>query len=282
MTDVVVRVPGTTANLGPGFDCLGAAVTCANEFSFTVGVPGDRHLAADAYRATCADLGIEPVEVSVDGCGDVPRARGLGSSSTCVVAGVLAAAAIHGVDLSAEDAVSIATRIEGHPDNVAPAVLGGVVASMVTAGGATHAVRVPLAHELSLLALVPDQPLSTAAARAALPSSVPFPDAVFNVGRAATLVAALAAGDDAALADAFADRLHQPARAHLIPGVGEMLATATDSGALGAYVSGAGPTLMVVGPAPQTRHALEALLDGHPWEWDLRPLSIDPVGARVR
>ncbi|PKZ42745.1 homoserine kinase [Kytococcus schroeteri] len=287
---VTVRVPATSANLGTGFDALGLAVALHNRVTLEVVAADDpaRTDAGDslpvaAYERACAEHGIEPVAVRCTVAGDVPPSRGLGSSATCVVGGVLAARALHGTDWDDDELVRLGTLTEGHPDNVAPALLGGVVVSVAAADGRVHSVPVPVAPGAlpEVLLLVPDHPVATAEARAALPASVPFADAVHNAARSALLVAALATGRTEALSEAVDDRLHQPHRAHLVPGVEDVLAAARASGASAACVSGAGPTLLVLSPATGTEAALSAHLADHPWSWQLRRVPLEAHGAAV-
>ncbi|MFL0458994.1 homoserine kinase [Kytococcus sedentarius] len=289
---VVVRVPATSANLGTGFDALGLALGLYNTVTLTPLPDGatdparaataDESLPVAAYEHVCHAHGIEPLTVHAEVTGDVPSSRGLGSSATCIVGGVLAADALHGLGLGADELVRLATDVEGHPDNVAPALLGGIVVSAVS-GGRVHSlpVALPTGGELDLLLAVPAHPVSTEAARAALPAQVPHADAVHNAARSALLVASLATGRLELLGEAMDDRLHQPYRAGLVPGVTEILALARSSGAAGACVSGAGPSLLVVAPGPDTEARLTEHLAGHPWGWQLLRLPLDPTGARV-
>jgi homoserine kinase len=255
-----VHVPATSANLGPGFDALGLALGLAN----TVRVePSDRvevivegegagALATDAenlvYRALArlaerADVAPPPVRLRC--ANTIPLARGLGSSSAAIVAGLLAGNHLLGAPLGRADLLGLAVAIEGHPDNVTPALLGGVRICVVGERGLVQT-AVPLARPLRAVLFVPDRPMATAEARGLLPAAVPRADAIFNLGRTALLVAALASGDYRLLAEATRDRLHQPARAALFPAMATFLRAALDAGALGACLSGAGSTLMAL------------------------------------
>ncbi len=292
-----IRVPATSANLGPGFDCLGLALCLYNvvevekhdslrieiEGEGAEGIPRNgTNLVFRAYRRTMTRLGLNAENLYIKQYNDIPSTRGLGSSSTAVVAGILAAQAISGVILTKEESLLIATQAEGHPDNVAPALYGGFVAAV----GGTHdarclSFRVPEA--LVPVALVPDYELSTTKARDVLPKSVSFADAVFNVSRASFLVAAMAKGDIDGLFSVLYDRLHQPYRAKLIDGFDEIIQACFDLGCP-AYLSGAGPTLMafckqkdVIRFTDQIRPVLFKF-----GTWQIIPLKVDNEGALVQ
>lgn len=261
-----VEVPATTANLGAGFDVLGLALDITNvlEFSLsdTPGVevhihgPGaDRlprdssHLAVQAAWRFYEESGVpRPEGLKVRQRLGVPLAGGLGSSATAVVGGILAAAALSGADWSMEHVLELASAIEGHPDNVAPALLGGLVVSVREESGKVCAVPVPVNEAWSPAAVlaVPDFQLKTSDARAVLRPAVTLADAVYNVGRAALFVAAAAAGRTDCLSVCMGDRLHQAERSCLIPGLASVFAAARAAGALGVALSGAGPTVLAL------------------------------------
>jgi homoserine kinase len=296
-----IRVPATSANLGPGFDALGLALSLYDRFEVEEAgrlvvegcepsLAGPGNLFVRAYRRGLEELGLPFLGLRVRFDADIPVARGLGSSSACIVGGLLAASlmAPNGASegrwglLGREGILDIAAALEGHPDNVAPALLGGFAVSVVDSGRVA-AVRVPLGRELAFHALVPPFELKTSAARAALPDSVSFRDAVFNVGRAAIMAAAFATGDYEALG-LCADRLHEPYRAVLVPGFEELRAAALRSGALAAFLSGAGPTVMALTRAGEAGFAsaiaptLASLPGG---AWAHLALAADDEGARV-
>jgi homoserine kinase len=254
----VVRVPASSANLGPGYDVLAAALSPAleleveesGEFSVTCDVPGvalDRtNLCVRAFeRLHPADALAFTIR------SEIPPAAGLGSSAAAIVAGL--AAADHFYELDAP-LFEHARAIEGHPDNVAAALLGGFV---VCAG--TDPVRLEPPPELEAVLVVPDEEVVTAEARAAMPAEVPLADAVDNVGHAALLVLGLAQGDLSLIARGLADSLHQPRRRHLYPRSMELVEGAADMGALGATISGAGPTVLVWCHWEQTGAVVERL-----------------------
>jgi homoserine kinase len=254
-----VRVPASTANLGSGFDVLGLALALYNTIEIettTRGVEltiegegaerlqkvGDRSLVLRAARATFDYLGVTPPGLKVHLKNEIPLKRGLGSSATACLGGVLAAAALTGRPLSPEEILKLALPLEGHPDNLTPALVGGLTATSLSERGVRY-VKIPIPEAIKVVAVIPDMELGTAEARRALPRQVPLADAVHNVGRAALLVAAMAAGDLSFLDEATRDRLHQPYRAKLIPGMEEVLGAARRAGALAAFLSGAGSTV---------------------------------------
>ena len=259
---VRVSVPASTANLGAGFDALGMALGLYNEIEVERSGDGDgirltiegegadrlqavgaQNLVARAVAGTLAHLGSPPTGISVRMINRIPLSRGLGSSSAAVVGGVAGAAALAGVSLSAEELLDLALPLEGHPDNIAPALLGGLtVATLVE--GRVRCVKLPVPDALQAVAVIPDFRLSTARARQALPPMVPRGDAVFNIGRVALFLAGLQAGRLDLLREGAKDRLHQPYRAAFVPGMSEVLAEGERAGALACFLSGAGPTLL--------------------------------------
>ncbi len=239
----LVRVPASTANLGPGFDCMAAAVAPALElevaesssFSFTsdLDVPSGReNLCVRAFESLHNADGVSFTMRS-----QIPLSGGLGSSAAATLAGLAAADALFELDA---DLLARASEIEGHPDNAAAALYGGFV--ICADGGATRLAPPP---GLTALAAVPSAAVDTGAARAALPAEVPLGDAVFNVAHGALLTLGLVRGDWDALAAALADRLHEAPRAHLYPRSARLAAAARELGALGGTISGAGPTVLI-------------------------------------
>jgi homoserine kinase len=253
----VVRAPASSANLGPGFDCFAAAlgvhleleVVETGEFSIQTDlqVPlGRENLCVRAFER------LHPAEdFSFQIRSEIPLVGGLGSSAAAIVAGLLAADHLFELDA---DLLALATEIEGHPDNVAAALQGGFV---VCADG--QAVRFDPPTGLEAIAVVPDRPVQTSLAREALPAEVPFADAVFNVAHGALLTLGLARGDWDLVARGLDDRLHQQRRSHLFPSSYELALRARSLGALGATISGAGPTVLVWCFYEQTGAVVEAL-----------------------
>lgn len=264
---VRVRVPATAANLGPGFDCLGMALSLYNEIEVeeaaagcAVAVEGEgagelaeagRNLVLSALERVWAAAGRRPPGLRLRLRNAVPLARGLGSSAAAIAGGLVAGNALLGHPLGRQQLLDLALALEGHPDNVTPALCGGVtVACTVPAGdgggGTVAYVRLDPPPDLALAVVVPDRPLATAAARAVLPQRVERADAVFNLQRSCLLTAALGQGRLDLLPAALEDRLHQPYRAALLPGLEEALARARREPALlGACLSGSGSSLLV-------------------------------------
>jgi homoserine kinase len=259
-----VRVPASSANLGPGFDVLAAAVGVWMELEVEetgrFEVRTDLAIARDrrnlAVRGFAALRPVEGVRFRIRS--DIPLSGGLGTSAAAYVAGLVAADALNG---GGADVLAEAVRLEGHPDNVAAALLGGFV---ICAG--TQAERLEPPAGLSAVLVVPSRPVRTAKARAALPSEVPMGDAVFNVSRASLLVLGLARGDLDLVARGLEDRLHQPRRASLYPRSMELVERATSLGALGATISGAGPTVLVW-VRDEDAAAVAARLEGEAAGW---------------
>lgn len=257
---VLVRVPASTANLGPGFDTLGMALNLYTyiEMSFSDttkvelygshldGVPTDStnlivQVAQIIFRA--AGLPERPLHVSM--YSDIPLTRGLGSSASAIVGGMAAANALIGSRLPMDELFQLAARLENHPDNVGASVYGGIIVATWDGEAARH-IRFEPQEWLEVLVAVPNFHLSTEKARKVLPERYERKDAVFNVSHASLLVAALVTGDRRMIRHAMKDALHQPYRAPLIPGMEAILRGAADNGALGAALSGAGPTLLAL------------------------------------
>jgi homoserine kinase len=270
---VHVRVPATSANLGPGFDALGLALSLYNDVvaaeadGVSVAVEGhgatelpadERNVVARGVRLAYEAAGRPFPGVALSCVNRIPPARGLGSSAAAWVGGLVAGNTLLGSPLDREALLTLATRSEGHPDNVAAAIHGGLTVSCVTATGVT-AISLPVPAAITWVALVPDVTSSTADARAVLPATVPRADAVFNVQRVALLLAALQADAPGALRIALDDRLHQPYRLRLFPWMPDAVAAAGKAGALGCVLSGAGPSLLAVvrGDGEAVARALE-------------------------
>lgn len=255
-----VSVPGSTSNLGAGFDCLGLALSLhltvdvmalvddgrgEIRCTFRDGPPPGDNLIAHGFAAVCRRLGRALVpSLVVHVSSDVPAASGLGSSAAALVAGGRLAAFALG-DVTDQDILEAASAIEGHPDNVAAALYGGLVAGLMEDDGTVRAVSLPWPDGLRLVVATPDLPLATRTARAVLPSQISRGDAVFNVQRAAVLVAALASGRHDVVRPALGDRLHQPHRLGLVPGLEAALALQAP-GLVGVFLSGAGPSLAAI------------------------------------
>lgn len=255
---VKVRVPATSANLGPGFDVAGLAVTLYNTFVFELkdkgltitGCPeqfcNEDNLTYQAFKKAAEYCGLEYQGVTIDCSGEVPYTRGLGSSSTCIVAGIVGAFAFQKKAENRQEILELATLIEGHPDNVAPAIFGGLTVSVMEQSKVST-LNIPIAHKYRFVTLIPPFTLSTEASRSVLPTKVPRQDAIKNVSHLALLVASLINGHDEGLKLGFKDFLHQPYRGKLIEGFDKIFKILEkDDNVLGCYLSGAGPTIMVV------------------------------------
>ena len=295
---VHVRVPATSANLGPGFDALGLALALYNEVvaeerdgvTVTIEGEGADRLARDGGNVVArgVKLAYEAAGRAFKGCAlecvnRIPTARGLGSSAAAWVGGLVAGNALVGSPLSRKALLGLAARAEGHPDNVAAAVFGGLTVSCVTPDGVTT-VTLPVTKSLSWVVLVPEVTSATAEARALLPRSVPREDAVFNVQRVALLLASLQSAQPAALSVALEDRLHQPYRLKLFPWMPDVATAARTAGALGCVLSGAGPSLLAVvdGNGTAVGRAMEEAASRAGIRGKAQALDVDAAGATSR
>jgi homoserine kinase len=297
MKNLSVRVPATSANLGSGFDCLGLALALYNTVvvrpaqhtQVIVRGEGEGRLASDGrnmiYRTITSvfnDRGLIPPPLQLECENTIPVARGLGSSSSAVAAGLVIARALLDNALSELDLVRIGARIEGHPDNIVPCLLGGVRVCVNARGHiVTSAVSAPA--NLRGVVFVPDVPMRTEEARAALPRNVTMKQAVFNVGRAALLVAALEHGDFDLLRTATEDALHQPPRSRIFPAFPNIIERALAAGAHGAFLSGAGSSVLAFATQNSDKIALamqqaaaERSIGGYS-----QVLDLDRTGATV-
>ena len=281
VSGVRVRVPGSTANLGPGFDVLAAALgvflTVDVEETGEFRLLTDMHVRRDRsnliVRAFERLLPVDRFEFRV--ATTIPLSGGMGSSAAGVVAGLLAAKHFAGGE--AADVLALATEIEGHPDNVGASLLGGLV---ICDGADVRRIEMP--SELEAVLVIPHRPVRTSAAREALPPVVPMADAVHNLAQIARLTAGVATADWELIAAGLGDRLHQPYRAHLYPRSVEIMARAADYGALGATISGAGPTVLIWSRRGEPRDALMQWLHECTSDWaDVTIVQFEPGGATV-
>ncbi len=258
---VTIRVPATTANLGPGFDCLGMALSLWNTLRLAwADEPSVRlhGLGADSLprgadnlihrsaRRALDEAGHGGRSLSIEALQAIPLSRGLGSSSAAIVGGVYGANALLGHPLPPRRLLEIAAEIEGHPDNVAPALMGGLSIALADDDGGVQAAPVPLPADLQCVVYIPDAPMPTDEARRVLPPEVPRADAVFNAGRAALLVAALALDRPEYLRLATQDRLHQPQRQGVFRQMKVIFDHALAAGAHGVFLSGAGSSVVAL------------------------------------
>ena len=295
---VHVSVPATSANLGPGFDALGLALTLHNEVvaseaeRVSVAIEGEGAArlprSADNVVARGVKLAYEAAGRPFRGCAlectnRVPAARGLGSSAAAWVGGLVAGNALLGLPITKDALLALAARAEGHPDNVAAAIFGGLTVSCAS-GSTVTAVSLPVPAGLRWVVLIPEVTSATAQARAVLPASVPYHDAVFNVQRVALLLASLWAGQLAALGAALEDRLHEPYRLRLFPWMPDVVRAARAAGALGCVLSGAGPSLLAVvaGDDTPVATAMEAALRRAGMAGAARRFDVDTAGAVSR
>ena len=295
---VRVRVPATSANLGPGFDALGLALTLYDDvdveadaemagsgLSIEVSGEGEEtarrgadHLIARTFRTAYALMGGSVSSLRIRCVNRIPHARGLGSSSAATIAGILAARALHprGAAFTDDDVLALATRVEGHPDNVAPCLAGGLTIAWQTPDGVRLA-RLEVSSGVRPVALVPDSRLATERARGLLPEMVPHADAAANAGRAALLIAALT-GAPELLLDATEDRLHQTYRAPAMPRSLDLVERLRGKG-IAAVVSGAGPTVLALTFRDGEVDSIGAEVGS---SWHIHPLDVAPHGARVQ
>ncbi len=289
-----VRVPASSANLGPGFDSFAVALPLLAEFelrparSWAVvaepGIPsGDDNLFVVAARAVAGAAGEELGPQHVEQRSAIPLARGLGSSAAAIVGGTVAANALLGGPLDRRSLLRVAAEVEGHADNVAAALYGGFTIALPDDGGPV-ATRIAFPADWRACLFIPSEPLETAQARGVLSAEVSRADAVFNLAHAAALVAAVLRADGALLSIAMADRLHQPARTRLVPALGEVIAAAREAGAFGAALSGAGPSVLAVAPsrlAARVVSAMEETAAAHLVGGRGRALRVRAAGAQV-
>lgn len=289
---VKIRVPATSANLGPGFDVAGLALTLYNTFTFELNDGGlniagcptqfcnEENLTYQAFKEAAEYCGLEYKGVNIDCVSQVPYTRGLGSSSTCIVAGIVGAFAFKDKAEDRQEILELATKIEGHPDNVAPAIFGGLTVSVMEQDNVLT-LNIPVKHEYKYVTLIPPFTLSTEQSRKVLPQTLERKDAITNVSHLALVVASLINGYDEGLKLGFKDRLHQPYRGGLIRGYDEIMAVLDkDPDVLGCYLSGAGPTLMAVIKEEdkmgvvRIKEELGSLLN----DWDVLKLELDHRG----
>ncbi|WP_027702196.1 homoserine kinase [Metaclostridioides mangenotii] len=292
---IEIIVPATTANVGPGFDCLGIALNLYNKFYFEEIDKGliiegcenkyktENNLVYSSmkYFFDKVKPAKVPSGVKIIIEDNIPICRGLGSSATCIVAGVMGADALSESNLSKDELLKIACEIEGHPDNVAPAIFGNMMVC-ISDGDNLHydVVRVP--EELKFCAFIPEFKLSTEQARNVLPTEVSHVDAVFNVGRVSMLISALLNKNFELLKIACQDKLHQEYRGTLINGYDNIIDHANDIGALGVFISGSGSTIMsLILEDENFKNNMNSYLSKSDSKWDIKDLNCDLNGAVV-
>lgn len=303
MNQIEVIVPGTTANLGAGFDCIGAALTIYNEFKFSLIEGTDSSCVIQIKGAEAEKVGTDktnlvyqsfvklyqhigqPVpSVVIEIQPGVPLARGLGSSATAIVGGLVGANELASNPLSPQEIVELAIALEGHPDNVVPALLGNCQLSVGEMGNWQIA-EIPWHQDIIPVVAIPNFELSTSEARAVLPPLIPHQDAIFNISRLGLLIRALAENNSKWLTTALQDRLHQPYRQKLITGYELVQSAALAAGAYGMVISGAGPTLLALTAPRQVEQVVKAMKQA--WTKievaaEVIALNLDKQGARLR
>lgn len=295
---IKVRIPATSANLGAGFDCLGISLGLYNYVSaeetdggLTIDItdytakflPKDeRNLVYRSMKTLFDKVGYTPKGIHLVLENNIPVTRGLGSSSAGIVGGLVAANELSGNPLSVDELLDIAAEIEGHPDNVAPALLGGLTVN-VKDDDKIHYVKSDLPDDLVFAAFIPDFILSTKRSRGVIPKSISVRDAVFNMGRSALLVSSIMTGKYENIKTAVDDKIHQNYRKKFIPHIDELFDTAYKSGALGVYLSGAGPSTIAIVHRDNTQfeEIMNQFLKSKMNNAELRMLKSNNAGAVV-
>jgi len=308
---VSVKVPASSANLGPGFDCLGMALPIYNTITIEETVlPGtgieinvmtedenidemtfdnipkdENNLVYKAVEMLYNSIGQEPSELKINIQTGIPITRGLGSSSSIVVGGLLAANKLLGNPADEAALLAIATEVEGHPDNVAPAILGGVVLATQEDDATLSYCKLDWPEEWDITVCIPDFQLSTEIARSILPKEVSMQDAIFNAKHLALLVQAINTKDAKLMKVAMKDRLHQPYREKLVPGMREIMEVFKhEDGVLGCVLSGAGPSLLIVScnyDLDKIKSTVKDIWEGQNIKSDIRTLKVEEQGAVV-
>ncbi|MDP5018767.1 MAG: homoserine kinase [Dolichospermum sp.] len=300
VSNITVKVPATTANLGPGFDCIGAALKLYNEFKFTtldtseliIQVSGseaekvqtdESNLLYQAFVKLYQHIKQTPPAVKIEIKLGVPLARGLGSSATAIVGGLVAANYLAGSPLSELQVMELAIAMEGHPDNVVPALFGGCRLAATSSKG-WEICDIPWHRDIVTVVAIPDFELSTSEARKVVPTEISRADAIFNISHLGLLLRGLATNREEWLTAALQDKLHQPYRQTLIPGYDAVNAAAVAAGAYGMVISGAGPTLLALVDTSQVKSVEIAMANA--WTQKgitsiVRSLPLDTQGATL-
>ena len=296
---VIARVPASTTNLGPGFDVLGLALQLYSKVTLETTETETQVIVkgvdADKIPSTPEHIAFRAVELVFDRSGSkrpkgfkleiengIPAIRGLGGSGTAILGGLLTANALCGTPFSDPELLNFATELEGHPDNVAASLYGGIVVS-AQESTEVNTVRLTCPPILSIVLAIPDFPLSTEQARNVLPTSVSYADAVYNTSRSTLLIASIITGQFEMLRIAMKDRLHQPYRTSLIPGFNDVAEAATHAGALSVALSGAGPTIAAycLEHTEQVAERMQSAFKKHQINSDIKILKPDADGASV-
>ena len=309
---VSVKVPATSANIGPGFDCLGVALPIYNtitieetvlpgtgieinmmsededvvdEMSFDDIPKDENNIVYKAVEMLYNSIGQEPSELKINIQSQIPITRGLGSSAAVIVGGLIAANKLLGSPADETALLSIATEVEGHPDNVAPAILGGFVLSSQEDDGSIVYRKLPWPQEWDITVCIPDFELSTNIARSVLPQTVPMQDAVYNAKHLAMLVEAVNTKDEKLMKIALQDKLHQPSRDKLVPGMKDIMeAFKHEDGILGCVLSGAGPSMLVIShkyDLDKIKSIVREIWEPQSIKVDIRTLKVEQKGAEI-
>ena len=296
----MIRVPATTANLGSGFDCIGAALSLYNEFTFTpietetlvIAVQGleaarvntdASNLAYQAFLKLYSRIDRTPPVIQLEIKLGVPLARGLGSSATAIVGGLLGANVLAGHPLSPAEIMQLAIEMEGHPDNVVPALIGGCQLAATAANGWAIA-DIPWHDTIVPVVAIPNFELSTSEARSVLPTEYSRADAIFNTAHLGLMIRGLETGNPEWLSAGLVDRIHQPYRQKLIPGYTDVEQAAIAAGGYGMVISGAGPTLLALSSAERAEAVATAMTEAwatHDVRVVAHPLTVDMQGAVI-
>ena len=294
---IKVRVPATSANLGPGFDSLGIALNIYNEYEFEL--KEDKGLFFEGVEEEFQNkdniifMAIKKVfdkyDFKFNGIRikiikqDIPISRGLGSSSSCIVAGLIGAFALMGREINRDEILSLAVDIEGHPDNVCPAIFGGLISTIMVDNKKTLYNCVEVKDGIKFIALIPRFKLSTEKARAILPKEILFRDCIYNIGRAALLISCFSNGNYALLKEATKDRIHERFRSKLIDNFDEVYNKSLELGAISCFLSGAGPTLMAIVDTKDISFVSDFMnfMKEQNINWDIKELKIDKHGAKI-
>ena len=294
---IKVRVPATSANLGPGFDSLGIALNIYNEYEFEL--KESKGLFFEGFEEEFQNedniifMAIQKVfdkyDFKFNGIRikiikqDIPISRGLGSSSSCIVAGLIGAFALMNMEINRDEILSLAVDIEGHPDNVCPAIFGGLVSTIMVDNKKPLYNCVEVKDGIKFIALIPRFKLSTEKARAILPKEVLFGDCIYNVGRAALLISCFSNGNYALLKEATKDRIHERFRSKLIDNFDKVYNKSLELGALSCFLSGAGPTLMAIVDNKDISFVgnFTNFMKEQNINWDIKELKIDKHGAKI-
>ncbi len=299
MSEIIISIPATTANLGPGFDCIGVALNIYNEFKFTLtedevnikitGAEAHRlttdktNLLYKSYKEVYDHLGKEAPNVKIEINLNVPLSRGLGSSATAIVGGLIGGNYLAGNPLDLSEIISMAIAMEGHPDNVVPALLGKCQLSIPKAGKWLIC-EIPWHQDIIPVIAIPNFEVSTKGAREVLPEQITYQDAIFNIAHMGLLQRGLQTGEENWLRIALDDKLHQPYRKKLIQGYELVKSAAISAGAYGMVISGAGPALLALTNQIQVNAVVRAMKNS--WESmgimaEVRSLSIDTKGTNI-